>query len=380
MRACVSALLIVCVPFVAPAQANAQATAQTTAQATAQTTGQTAAPATAVPTTAQISLPVLPAAAYILVDHDTGRVLAAHNERAPLPPASITKLITALTVTSRLKPDAWVTVKSAYPESMPALKISLKQGETWSEGDLMRALLMISANDAAAALAEEVSGTVPEFVNARMQVAQDLGLEDSPVLNDPAGLDDSTFSNDGGDRVSARDMAIVARAAINDPQIRQIVSQTRYDFTGPDRQPHHMLNHNGMLKTYPGAIGLKTGYTQKAGKTLVAAATRNGRTMVAVVLKSDNPNAVASQLMDSGFATPVEAEPTTDTLTLNSVKPYQANPVPPRVAAASPVFSFTATNIALLAFALVVLVVAIRRRQVVVRRRRAAAMRKITLT
>jgi serine-type D-Ala-D-Ala carboxypeptidase (penicillin-binding protein 5/6) len=273
-----------------------------------------------------------PPASYILIDNDTGNVLTASNEHAPLPPASTTKLLTALVVSSKLHSGDMVTI-SAKAASMPAMKIGLQAGQRWRYDDLLRCLLMISANDAAVALAEAASGDLGSFATARAQAAQQLGLKDSPVFKDPAGLDDAEFSNDGGDRVSTRDMAIIGRAVLADPQLAEIVKTQKYEFFGGDGQAHTLTNHNKMLAQYAGAIGVKPGYTTKAKQTMVAAATRNGRTMLAVAFGADNPYNKVSELMDQGFATPVSSEPSTDHVTLTKLTP--AN-VEAAVAAATP--------------------------------------------
>ena len=253
--------------------------------------------------TAQPSPQATQPGAYVLFDNFTGAVIEAHNERTPLPPASITKLLTALVATNRLEPHAKVTV-GPKAEAMPALKIGVKAGEAWPVDDLLHALLLVSANDAAVALAEEISGSVDAFAADRYKVAGALGLADSPVLNDPSGLDDAEFSANGGDRISARDMGIIARAASAQPELAAMMGKQRYDFKGPNGEARHMLNHNRLLKTYPGATGMKTGYTRQAKQTLVASATRENRSLIAVVLGSDRASDFAAQLLDRGFAVP----------------------------------------------------------------------------
>ena len=191
---------------------------------------------------------------------------------------------------------------------MPAMKIGVKAGEVWNRDDLLHSLLLVSANDAAVALAEASAGSLTEFSMMRARAAQQLGMADNPTFNDPTGLDDGTYAKDGGDLISARDMAIVGRAALSDPLISSIVATKRYEFEGPDGAPHTLTNHNKMLQTYSGSIGMKTGYTNKAKSTYVGAAQRNGRTMLVVVMGADNPYALSSQLLDQGFATPVSSQ------------------------------------------------------------------------
>ena len=139
-------------------------------------------------------------------------------------------------------------------------------------------------------------------------------MADHPVLNDPAGLD-GPDGVEGGNLVSARDLAIAGRALLANPALAAIVATTVYHFDGPDNVNHRLTNHNKLfLTTYPGAIGMKTGFTSRAGACLIAAARRDGRTMLAVVLDGANPNQTAKLLLDEGFATQPSAEPTADRL------------------------------------------------------------------
>jgi len=248
-------------------------------------------PSTAVPTPK----------AWILVDNATGTVIDEGNDRVPLPPASLTKLLTALVATQALQPTDGIPV-SARAAGEPARSIGMKVGEVWPFRDALYALLMSSANDAAAAIGERVSGSLESFSTALSAEARQLGLADSPVLQDPAGLDDG-FSVNGGNLLSARDLAIIARAAEAQPTIASVVATDIYTFTGPDGQHHRLLNHNyAFLQRYTGAIGMKTGYTRKAGNGLVAAARRGDRTLIAVVLDTPNPAGSAEALLDRGFA------------------------------------------------------------------------------
>ncbi|HEX9547388.1 MAG TPA: hypothetical protein VF942_08625, partial [Acidimicrobiales bacterium] len=245
-----------------------------------------------------------------------------------LPPASLTKVITALAAITNLPPDADVAV-SDRAAGMPADKMSLKAGQVWTLDELLHALLLASANDAAVALAEKAAGTVEGFQAMFASTAATLGMADNPVLADPSGLD-GPDGVEGGNLVSARDLAIAARALLSQPQLAEIVATPVYYFNGPDNVRHRLTNHNrGFLTAYAGAMGVKTGFTHRAGACLIAAARRNGRTMLAVVLHGPNPIQNAEVLLDKGFATPVEAELTTDALPAVNLQPY----TPPKPAA-----------------------------------------------
>jgi D-alanyl-D-alanine carboxypeptidase (penicillin-binding protein 5/6) len=270
--------------------------------------------------------PPPPPQAWIVVDADTGAVVDASNERTPLRPASVIKLLTALVAVERLPADADVPV-SEVAEGMPARKINMKAGQVWSFRDTLYSLLLVSANDAAVALAERVSGTRSGFSSAMAEAAQHLGLEDAPVLRDPAGLDAEPFAFEGGNFISARDLAIIARAALARPEIRLIVATDRYDFRGGDGIDHVVRSHNLLLQRYPGAVGMKTGYTRGAGNTLIGAATRNGRTMISVVLNAVDAPGFSALLLDEGFFVPVSRQGAQGHL------PPVASAVPPVTAA-----------------------------------------------
>ena len=264
-----------------------------------------------VPTT---PAPLPPPKAWILVDVDTGNVLDAGGDRVPLQPASLTKVITALAAMSELQDQPDVTVPvSDRAAAAPAHNLNMKAGQVWPLQDALYALMLSSANDAAMALAERAGGTVEHFQEIFAATASALGMQDGPVLRDPAGLDD-TASVDGGNLVSARDLAIAGRALLANPVLAPIVASPVYSFTGPDGVGHRLGNHNRLLKMYPGAIGMKTGYTRRAGSCLIAAATRDGRTMLTVVMNAPNMYAQSSALLDKGFSTPVAAEPTAERL------------------------------------------------------------------
>jgi D-alanyl-D-alanine carboxypeptidase len=251
---------------------------------------------------------VLAPKASILVDADTGAIIEGVNIHEPLPPASLSKIFTALAAVAALDANDTLTV-SERAAGMPAHNMNMKQGQVWVIEDVLGALLVSSANDAGMALAERVSGSAEAFADALARTAARLGLADQPTLQDPSGLDDE-FSIGGGNRVSARDMAIAARAVLAEPRLARIVASPVYSFTGGDGIAHRLGNHNRLLKVYAGAVGIKTGYTKRSLHSLAAAATRNGRTMIAVILDAPGDTyGPAAAMLDKGFATPVTAEP-----------------------------------------------------------------------
>ncbi len=261
-----------------------------------------------------------PARATITFDVGSGHVLAADNAHTPERVASTFKLLTALVIRASVPVDAEVKV-TARAEKVPPLKLSMTAGSTWRAGDLLHAMLIASLNDAATALAIEAGGgSLAGFHRAVTAEARRLGLADNPTLEDPAGLDGDE-SVGGGNLISARDLAIVTRAFLDDPLLAGIVRMQSYHFKGGDGRPHVVWNHNAFLSIYPGAIGVKTGYTERSKHSLVAAATRNGRTLATIVIGSDDPVGVATANLDAAFATPRDAAGTGDVLPAQRIAP-----------------------------------------------------------
>lgn len=264
------------------------------------------------PATTTTTLPNEPAG-WILVDADTGAVLGSRNPRTPHLPASTIKLLTALVAIQRLPADDPVPV-STVAAGMPARRIVMQPGQVWDLEDLLYSMLTVSANDAAVAVAERVGGgSLAGWELIADRTAVGLGLEDGPDLSDPAGLDDE-FSHGEGSRISPRDMAIVARAVLADPRLMEMIGIEEHLFTGGDGVVHSVDRRNRIFELYPGAIGLKTGLTDAAGRCLVAAATRDGRTMLAVLFDAPDMYLTAATLLDRGFATPVASETGLDVL------------------------------------------------------------------
>lgn len=243
--------------------------------------------------------------ADIVVDAATGRVLIGDNIHKALHPASTAKIMTALTAVERLSPTAPVTA-NAQDAAVETMRVGLPVDKAWPFDQMMASMLMVSANDAAYAFANTVGGSLDGFAADLNATAKQLGLQDS-TLGDPAGLDDTT-SYKGGPFMSAFDLAIATRNALTVPEIAKWAMTHEYSFVDPSGKHHDLVNHNKMLPgggaDYPGAIGFKTGYTERAEHTLVTVASRNGRTLIAVVLgASDAGYAEAASLLDAAFAT-----------------------------------------------------------------------------
>ncbi len=258
---------------------------------------------------------------YVLVDADSGAVLMASNEHQPHLTASTIKPLTALVTLEHLPLNSTIHV-SRLAASQPAAKIDMKEGSDWPLQQAISSLMIVSANDAAYAMAENTGGDLAGFEKMVTATAARLGLQDTS-FHDPAGLDGPQGFG-GGTTSSAYDLAIVARNALSIPAIAEPASRITEEFTDPTGVGRRLLNHNrGFLNGYPGAIGLKTGFTKAAGRTLITAARRDGRTMIAVVMGTWDDTGWASYLLDQGFAgvTPVAGSahlPPVRTATLDS--------------------------------------------------------------
>jgi D-alanyl-D-alanine carboxypeptidase (penicillin-binding protein 5/6) len=228
-------------------------------------------------------------------------VLDSHDDHTAYPPASTTKIMTALTAVERLAPGTPITV-SALTAAQPASRIGMKVGERWKLSDTLASLMVVSANDAAYALAESTSGSIASFASAETETGRRLGLQDS-TFADPAGLDFGTAYR-GGPRMSAYDIAITTRNAMAIPILARLAASKNVSFTGPDGFHHTLVNHNRLVtdSLYAGANGFKTGFTNKADHTLVATATRGGRSLIVVVLGTYDAYGWAMKLLDVGFA------------------------------------------------------------------------------
>lgn len=219
--------------------------------------------------------PELRAEAAALMDLDAGQVLFARDGRERRPIASLTKIMTALVVLELVAPGDPVTASPAAAAA-PGAELGLSAGETLPARELLYALLLQSANDAAVALAEHVEGSVDGFVERMNDRAEALGLRDTRFFS-PNGLDDRGYS-------SAVDLARLTRLALDVPEIARIVETKFHDVPSPAGEARHIQNRNALLWLYRGARGVKTGFTSAAGYCLIVAAERGGERLVAVVL------------------------------------------------------------------------------------------------
>jgi D-alanyl-D-alanine carboxypeptidase (penicillin-binding protein 5/6) len=229
------------------------------------------------------------ASAAILMDADSGRVLYEQNADARMLIASTTKILTALVAIREGDLSGTVTVsrEAAFTEGS---SMYLREGEQLTLETLLYGLMLCSGNDAAVAIAEHVGKGQARFVQKMNETAKELGMDNSSFAN-PNGLDAEEHYS------TARDMAVLACAAMNNETFVRIVSTRSVTIGG-----RTMTNHNKLLSRLDGCIGLKTGYTRAAGRTLVSCMEKNGQRLVAVTLQDGNDWADHQALYEYGFA------------------------------------------------------------------------------
>ena len=246
----------------------------------------------------------IPAKAAILIDAATGTVLYEQNAHTPLPPASVTKVMTMLLIMEAIDDGriGWedTVTASATAAAKGGSQIYLEEGETMSVSTLLKSVAVSSANDAACALAEHIAGSETAFVNAMNQRAKELGMNETNFVNCTGLDDDETAQNH---RTSAYDIALMSRELlVKHPDIKKFT--TIWMDTVRDGS-FGLSNTNKLVRFYQGATGLKTGYTSQAGFCLSASAERDGMELIAVVLGCDTSAerfAACKSMLDHGFA------------------------------------------------------------------------------
>jgi serine-type D-Ala-D-Ala carboxypeptidase (penicillin-binding protein 5/6) len=233
----------------------------------------------------------------LLFDLDTGRILWRKDPTRILPIASLTKMMTALVVVSRVPQGAKVMVtKEALAYHGSGVGV-LPKGKWVGLSAMLHGLLLPSGNDAAIALAQRTSGTVAHFVGEMNARASAMGLT-CTRYSSPSGF------SDAGNHSCAADLAVEARAVLDEPRIARIVRRRQAVLPFPIKGGKlYLYNNNPLLRMgYPGTLGIKTGYTEAAGRCLVAAVRRNGHRLGVVLLHSPDPGKQATQLLNRGFA------------------------------------------------------------------------------
>lgn len=222
----------------------------------------------------------LAARGAIVVDAWSGAPLYEKNADSRFYPASTTKIMTALLIieAGALEQEVEITPEDAR---VGESSLSIHPGERFSRRQMMYGLLLKSANDVAHALGRENAGTMEAFAEKMTQRAKELGCTDTHFTN-PHGLHNPNHYT------TPRDLALITRAAMNQPLFRQIVATRQAPWEAP-RGLISLTNHNRLLGKFPGCIGVKTGYTVPAQQVLASAAQKDGREAIAVVMHTDKP-------------------------------------------------------------------------------------------
>ncbi len=234
------------------------------------------------------------ATAALVMDARSGQVLYSRNAHLIWPPASTTKILTALVALHRMSLNTPITVSPEVARFRVGSVVGLPAGARISLHDLLYGLMLPSGNDVALAIAEGVAGTVSAFVAQMNDEAYRLGARQTHFTS-PHGLYDPNHYT------TVYDLALIARAAMADPTFRDIVRTERWTFRPPGARARVLYNHNRMLWWYPGADGVKTGYVDMSGETLVESATRNGWRLIVVEFHSGDMWGDASRLLNYGF-------------------------------------------------------------------------------
>ena len=241
-----------------------------------------------VPAYAVDNAPETSARSCILVCMDGGRVLFEQNADEFLPIASTTKIMTAMIVLESCALDEAVVIPPECAD-VEGSSMDLTPGETVSVEDLLYGLMLQSGNDAAVALAVHAAGSVEAFAERMNEKCSELGLMQTHYVN-PHGLDAE------GQGSTARELSVIAQAAMENPTFRKIVSTERKTVGNKT-----YVNHNRLLRTYPGAVGVKTGYTMAAGRILVSCAEKNGMRLLCVTISDPDDWDDHTALLDWGF-------------------------------------------------------------------------------
>lgn len=257
------------------------------------------------PTTASSTgfelVPALSAKSAVLIEAGSREILAQKNSDERMGEASTTKIMTALVAAERLSEQRIVEIpKEAV--GIEGSSVYLEEGELLSVKELLLAMLLESANDAAAALAIAAGGSIEGFAGLMNEKAKALGLKNTNFVN-PHGLYHPQHYT------TAYDLAVITAEALSSPLLRNIfatkkatVSKGIFKENPRGEGVRYLVNHNKMLSLYEGSIGVKTGFTKKTGRCLVSAAEKNGMTLIAVTLNASDDWNDHEKLLDYGFA------------------------------------------------------------------------------
>jgi len=255
-------------------------------------------PASAVPAPRKIGLkpaPLVSAAAIAIIDGDSGALLYDKNATTPRPPASLTKIATAILAVEGTELSSGVTVDVDGPRMAArdgSSVMGLRPGDCYSMADLLYGLMLPSGNDAAIAIAKYEAGSEAAFVKQMNTLVRRMGLTGT-MFTDPHGLGSPQH------RSTAYDLAMMARYGMTLPQFREVVGAPLRTTSGSRSIP--LYNTNALLRRYPGVDGVKTGFTEEAGRTIVVSAVRNGHRVFVALLNDQNRDDSAVSLLDWVF-------------------------------------------------------------------------------
>ncbi len=249
----------------------------------------------------------LSSASAVVMEADSGKVLFEKDAHTARPMASTTKLMTALVAAEALPLNKELTASGAAV-AVEGSALGLRAGDAISMEDLLTGLLLASGNDAANVVAESVAGSLTAFASLMNAKAAALGMQNSGFVT-PSGLDAD------GHHASAYDMALLGRAVLQNDFLREVCAQSRAQISfGQPKRTVWVKNHNRLLEMSKDCIGMKTGYTKKAGRCLVSAAQRDGITIVVVTLHGSDDWNDHLKLYEYAFSRVVSVQPTTPKL------------------------------------------------------------------
>ncbi len=226
-------------------------------------------------------LPIM-AKGAIVIDGTTGKPLYEKGADAPYYPASTTKIMTALLVIEAGDLDREVEV-TLEDSKVGESSLSIMPGDRYTRRDMLFGLMLKSANDVAHALGRDNAGTAEAFAEKMTRRARELGAMNTSFMNANGLHHPQHFT-------TARDLAIIGRAAMQQPYFRQVVGTQRYLWKRPTGEVWALSNHNRLLGSFPGTTGVKTGYTNPAQQVLVSACLRDSREVISVVMHDSKPN------------------------------------------------------------------------------------------
>jgi len=241
-----------------------------------------------------IAAPDIAGEAFILIDAQSGQILDGKNYDVQLHPASTTKILTTILALEKGKLTDKVTVSKNAP-AVEGTKVYLREGETVTLEQLLNAVMVHSANDAAVAIAEHIGGSVEAFVELMNEKAKEIGAKNTKFVNTHGLTNEEHLT-------TAYDLAMISRYAMQNPQFRELAAKKVYDWEGLEWQTR-LINKNKFLWRMQEATGIKPGYTSQAKYTLAASAEKNGQELICVILGSSE-NRIwddAKALLEYGF-------------------------------------------------------------------------------